>query len=77
MQSVITSKFQTTIPPTVRKNLKLSVHDALEWRVEKGKIIIRPVQKNFLKYKNSVKTGKGAIADDIQLARSLRAEKYR
>ncbi|MDP2973195.1 MAG: type II toxin-antitoxin system PrlF family antitoxin, partial [Deltaproteobacteria bacterium] len=48
MQSVITSKFQTTIPKAVRENLKLSVQDALEWKIERGKVIVYPAQKKFL-----------------------------
>ena len=57
MQSVITSKFQTTIPKAVREKLKLSVQDALEWKVERGKVIVYPAQKKFLQYKNTIKTG--------------------
>jgi len=76
MQSVITSKFQTTIPKAVRENLKLSVRDALEWKIERGKVIVYPAQKKFLQYKNSVKTGKGDISADIELARTMRMEKY-
>jgi len=77
MQSVITSKFQTTIPKAVRENLKLSVQDALEWKVERGKVIVYPAQKKFLQYKNTVKTGKGDISADIERARTMRVEKYR
>jgi AbrB family looped-hinge helix DNA binding protein len=77
MQSVITSKFQTTIPKAVRENLKLSVQDALEWKIERGKVIVYPAQKKFLQYKNTVKTGKGDISADIKLARTMRMEKYR
>ena len=77
MQSVITSKFQTTIPKAVRENLKLSVQDALEWKIERGKVIVYPAQKKFLQYKNTVKTGKGDISADIERARTMRAEKYR
>ena len=77
MQSVITSKFQTTIPKAVRENLKLSVRDSLEWKIEKGKVVIYPSQKKFLQYRNAVKTGRGDISADIVRARNLRAEKYR
>ena len=77
MQSVITSKFQTTIPKAVRENLKLSVRDALEWKIEGGKVVIYPAQKKFLQYKNTVKTGKGDISADIERARTMRVEKYR
>jgi AbrB family looped-hinge helix DNA binding protein len=77
MQSVITSKFQTTIPKAVRESLKLSVQDALKWKIEGGKVIVYPAQKKFLQYKNTVKTGKGDISADIERARTMRVEKYR
>jgi bifunctional DNA-binding transcriptional regulator/antitoxin component of YhaV-PrlF toxin-antitoxin module len=77
MQSVITSKFQTTIPKAVRENLKLSIRDSLEWKIERGKVVIYPSQKKFLRYRNAVKTGKGDISADIERARNLRVEKYR
>jgi AbrB family looped-hinge helix DNA binding protein len=77
MQSVITSKFQTTIPKAVRESLKLSVQDALKWKIERGKVIVYPAQKKFLQYKNTIKIGKGDISADIERARTMRAEKYR
>jgi AbrB family looped-hinge helix DNA binding protein len=77
MQSVVTSKFQTTIPKDIRENIGLSVKDALDWKVERGKIIITMSKRNFLKYRNFIKTGQGNIRDDIEVARSLRVEKYR
>ena len=77
MQSVITSKFQTTIPKAVRERLKLSVHDTLEWKVDRGKIVVFPVQKEFLKYRNRIITGAGKIEDDIKQARRKRLNKYR
>ena len=76
MQSVITSKFQTTIPKGIRKILKLTVKDTLEWKVERGKTVVIPVQKRFLNYKNSIKTGAGKIEEDIILSRDSRMEKY-
>jgi AbrB family looped-hinge helix DNA binding protein len=77
MQSVITSKFQTTIPKDIRERLKLSIHDTLEWKVDRGKIVVLPVQKKFLKYRNRIKTGRGKIENDIKLARKQRVEQYR
>ena len=76
MQSVITSKFQTTIPKAVREQLKLSVHDTLEWKVDQGKIIVLPVQKKFLEYRNRIKTGPGKIDEDIKAARRQRMARY-
>ena len=77
MQSVITSKFQTTIPKDVRERLKLSIHDTLEWKIDRGKIVVLPVQKKFLEYRNKIKTGPGKIEEDIKQARKRRVEKYR
>jgi AbrB family looped-hinge helix DNA binding protein len=77
MRSLVTSKYQTTIPKAIRETLGLSVRDALEWKVEKGKVTLYPTKRNFLKYRNTVKTGEGDIAGDIDTARNLRMEKYR
>jgi AbrB family looped-hinge helix DNA binding protein len=77
MQSVITSKFRTTIPKEVRERLNLSVYDTLEWKIYQGKILVQPVQKNFLEYRNKIKTGPGKIEEDIKQARKQRVEKYR
>ena len=77
MNSTVTAKYQTTIPKAVRDKLNISAHDALEWVVEKGKVVVHPVQSTFLSYRGSVKTGAGDIAADIQLARTERLEKYR
>jgi AbrB family looped-hinge helix DNA binding protein len=77
MRSLVTSKYQTTIPKVIRETLGLSVKDALEWKVEKGKVTLYPTKRNFLKYRNAVKTGEGDIAGDIDTAQNLRMEKYR
>jgi AbrB family looped-hinge helix DNA binding protein len=77
MQSVITSKFRTTIPKEVRERLNLSVYDTLEWKIYQGKILVQPVQKKFLEYRNKIKTGPGKIEEDIKQARKQRVEKYR
>jgi AbrB family looped-hinge helix DNA binding protein len=77
MKSVITSKYQTTIPKRVREQLKLSVNDALEWRVVKGQMVVYPLQKRFLLRRNSIHTGRGDIRKDIENARRERAEDHR
>jgi AbrB family looped-hinge helix DNA binding protein len=77
MQSKITSKFQTTIPKVIRQNLKLSVHDTLEWKIEQGRIIVYPAQKDFLKFRNAIKLGQGNIFEDIKQAREQRASKHK
>ena len=77
MNSTVTAKFQTTIPKAVREKLGISVHDALEWVVEKGRVVVHPVHSEFLRYQGSVKTGEGDIDTDIRTARQRRLEKYR
>lgn len=77
MQSTITSKYQTTIPKAIREKMGLSMKDALEWKIEKGKVTIYSVKANFLKYRNTVKTGQGDIDADIEASRKLRVEKHR
>lgn len=75
--SVVTSKFQTTIPKAIRENMKLAVSDTITWEAEDGKILVRAKKNNFISYKNSVKVGPGKIDDDIELAKELNLEKYR
>jgi AbrB family looped-hinge helix DNA binding protein len=77
MQTVITSKFQTTIPKKIREKLLLSVKDSLDWKIENDRIIISPMQTDFLKYQNSIQTGNGDIAEDIKSARKIRANRYK
>ncbi len=77
MNSTVTVKFQTTIPKAVRELLGISVNDALEWVVEKGRVVVQPVHSQFLHHRSSVKTGGGDISADIQAARESRLEKYR
>lgn len=77
MNSTITVKYQTTIPKAVREQLGISVNDALEWVVEKGKAVVQPVHSSFLAYRGAIKTGTGDIAADIKSARENRLEKYR
>jgi len=77
MNSTVTSKYQTTIPKEVREKLDISVNDVLEWVVEKGKVTIYPVHKNFLRFRNTVKVGEGDIEADLEHAREIQMEKYR
>ncbi len=76
MRTLITSKYQTTIPKPIRKAMNLSIKDILEWKIENGKIIVVPARKHFLRFKNTIKVGPGNIKDDIESARKIRAEKH-
>jgi len=77
MNSTVTSKYQTTIPKSVRERLGIRVNDAIEWRVVNGKAVVVRVRPGFLLHKNSVPVGKGDIRADLEAARGARAEKYR
>ncbi len=71
MKSRITSKYQITIPMEIRDRLNLSISDSIEWKVEKNKIFVEPVNKPFLKYKGSIKTKPGNINEDILRSRRM------
>jgi len=75
--TVLTSKFQTTVPKAVRKLLGLAINDTIEWRVEAGKAVIVPARTDFLANQGKIKVGTGDVLSDIEKARSIRAEKYR
>ncbi len=77
MKSKITSKYQTTIPKEIRNRLNLSVSDSIEWKIEKDKILVEPVNKSFLKYKGSIKIESGNIKEDILRSGRMRVLKKR
>ena len=77
MQSLITSKFQITIPKSIREKLKLAVHDTLEWKIEDDKVVVYPVQNKFLRHRNVIRVGSGEIREDVENARRALAEKLR
>ncbi len=76
MRTLITSKYQTTIPKAIRDAMNLSVRDTIEWKIENGKIVIIPLRKHFLGFRNTVKVGPGDIRADIKSARRIRAERH-
>lgn len=77
MLSKITDKFQITIPKEIRERMKLSRKDALEWKIECGKVTVEPVKKPFLSYQGFIRVGEGNIQKDIQKARKFMAEKLK
>ena len=74
MKSTITARFQTTIPKDVRERLNLKVHDVIDWQIEEGKVVVSPVRRDFLAYRNRIQVGAGEIRADIEQARTLRVE---
>ena len=76
MRTIITSKYQTTIPKPIRDAMNLSVSDTIEWKIENGKIIMIPSKKHFLKFRNTVKVGPGDIQTDIKSVRKIMAKRH-
>jgi AbrB family looped-hinge helix DNA binding protein len=76
MKSSVTSKFQTTMPKSIREKLQISIGDSLEWEIEDSKVVVYPVLKNFLDYRNSIPVGKGDTKQDIEHSRTKRAENF-
>ena len=75
MISKITSKYQITIPKKIRNKLKLKIHGFIKWEENGGTISVKAAESPILKYRNSIKTGKGNIDKDIETVRSMVAEK--
>lgn len=77
MNSTVTIKYQTTVPKVVRDALGISINDVIEWTVEKGRAVVRPVHSDFLSYRNSVVTAPGDIAADLDVARDALVERFK
>lgn len=54
MQSVVTSKGQTTIPKEIREFLKLKPKDRIFYIVEDGKVVLKPLRGDILELRGSV-----------------------
>lgn len=54
--SVLTSKWQTTIPKDVRKLLGLKPKDRIFYLIEGERVVLRPLKGNILDLRGSVST---------------------
>ena len=54
--SILTKKWQTTIPKEIRNLLKLKPNDKILYLVEGEKVFLKPVRGNILDLKGSIKT---------------------
>lgn len=52
--SVLTKKWQTTIPKDIRKYLSLEPNDRILYLIEGEKVILKPIRGNILDLKGSV-----------------------
>lgn len=54
LQSVLTSKGQTTIPKEIRQFLGLKPKDRLFYLIEDGKVVLKPLHGDILELRGSV-----------------------
>ena len=59
--SVLTKKWQTTIPKEIRNLLKLKPNDKILYLVEGEKVMLKPLRGNILELRGSVATKKKPI----------------
>ncbi len=71
-QSLITAKYQTTVPKEVRQKLDLRSGDVLRWEVVGRDIRIVPPRRGFLDRRGSLRVGPGSVVDDVRQARAQR-----
>ncbi len=71
--SILTKKWQTTIPKEIRNLLKLNPNDKILYLVEGEKVFLKPVRGNILELKGSVKTKDKPI--DFQTLRDVTRKK--
>jgi AbrB family looped-hinge helix DNA binding protein len=72
VKSKITSKYQTTVPKTVRERLGLGPSDSLQWEVVDGAARVSAASHGFLERRGTVHVGRGSAIDDIRRARRTR-----
>jgi AbrB family looped-hinge helix DNA binding protein len=61
LQSIITSKGQTTIPKEIRNLLKLKPQDKLYYLIEDGKVVLKPIHGDILQLKGSVRSKERSV----------------
>ena len=71
VQSIVTSKGQTTIPKKIREFLKVHPNDRLFYLLEDGKVVLRPIHGNILELRGSV-PAKGEPGDFEDIRASAR-----
>jgi AbrB family looped-hinge helix DNA binding protein len=76
MVSKVTSKYQVTIPREIRRHLKIHLASTIDWRIERGRVIVEPAEMPFLKWKGAFLVSPGDIRQDIKKAREWRAIRH-
>ena len=69
MVSTVTSKGQVTIPKAIRMFLKIKPSDKIDFSVENGRVILKPI-KTLQNFRGSIPiTGKGDLKTERQKAK--------
>jgi len=76
-RSTITSKGQTTVPVEIRRKLGLGPGDILHWELTEGTVRIVPGERSFLRFRGSIRVGRGSAVEDVRQARSQRGTEPR
>ncbi len=75
MISTVTSKGQVTIPKEIRLFLKIKPSDKVDFEVENGRVILKPI-KTLLNFRGSVSAkGKGDLDAERQQAKIALSKK--
>ncbi len=75
MQSIVTDRFQTTIPKEIREKLKLKKSDRIEWEISPEGIRISRIENPLLSMQGMIQIGSGNIEQDIEAAQESRLRK--
>jgi bifunctional DNA-binding transcriptional regulator/antitoxin component of YhaV-PrlF toxin-antitoxin module len=70
--SIITSRYQTTVPKAVREKLGVGPGDVLRWEIVGGAVKLTAAKREFLKRRGMIRVGPGSAVEDLAKARQLR-----
>jgi bifunctional DNA-binding transcriptional regulator/antitoxin component of YhaV-PrlF toxin-antitoxin module len=68
-KSIITVKYQTTVPKEVREKLKVGPSDVLQWEVVGDHARVTVTSTDLLSLKGRFKVGAGDPVEDVKRAR--------
>ncbi len=75
MQTKVSIRWQTVIPRDIRRALQIEPHMKLEWQVEDGVIIIRPIPKDPVRASRGLLKGRGLSSEALAAERRKEREK--
>lgn len=64
MQTAVTSKYQITIPKSIRELLGIKKHDKVVWEVKNKSILIKPRKSSLLDFAGEIDASQKNIVED-------------